>query len=430
MEKLGKGIFLFALVFLFGVLSFTVAFGQEIKIGIAGPMAFEQGRQQWFGAEFGADEINAKGGILVGSKRMPIKLVKIDTNEILNVPDAASAIERAITRDKVDFLMGGFRTEAVLAMQDVAMDYKKIFIGCGAAHPELCGRVGKDYNKYKYWFRTTPINSLFLLKVDLLLVGTVADAIRKELGITTPKVAIVAEKAVWADPIVGLGKTNLPKMGMEVVGEWRPSSTATDLTAELSAINASGAQMIFTTLSGPVGIPYAKTWGELKIPAASVGINVEAQKKGFLGATGGMGNYEMTQNTLARVEITPATIPFYDKFAAKAGEFPTYNAGTNDAILILAAAIERAGTLDSDKVVVELEKTNFLGAAGRIVFTKEHDVTWGPGYVTAMGTQWQFGELMGVWPYKWKATPEAPEITYKGVIPYKIPPWVVQKWKK
>jgi branched-chain amino acid transport system substrate-binding protein len=247
---------------------------------------------------------------------------------------------------------------------------------------------------------------------------------RKELGIATPKVAIVAEKAVWADPIVFLGKTSLPKMGMEVVGDWRPSNTATDVTAELSAINASGAHMIFTTLSGPVGIPYAKTWGELKIPAASVGINVEAQKKGFLEATGGMGNYDMTQNTLARVEITGTTIPFYDKFTAKVGEFPTYNAGTYDAILILAAAIERAGTLDSDKVVAELEKNDTLGAPGRQVFTKEHDITWGPGYVTATGTQWQDQKLMCVWPVDWQG------LTYKGAVKYKIPPWVVEKWKK
>jgi branched-chain amino acid transport system substrate-binding protein len=424
MERWEKRIFVSAMAILLAVSSWSVAFGQEIKIGVAGPMAFVQGQHHWYGAEFGAEEINAKGGIWVGNKRLPIKLVKIDTNEILNVPDAASAIERAITRDKVDFLMGGFRTEAVFAMQDVAMDYKKIFLGCGAAHPELCGRVAKDYNKYKYWFRVTPINSLFLLKVDLLLVETVANAIRKELGITTPKVAIIAEKAVWADPIVGLGKTNLPKMGMEVVGEWRPSNTATDVTAELSAINASGAHIIFTTFSGPVGIPYAKKWGELKIPAASVGINVEAQKKGFWESTGGMGNYEMTQNTLARIEITPATIPFYDKFAAKVGEFPTYNAGTNDAIQILAAAIERAGTLDSDKVVAELEKTNILGVPGRMVFTKEHDITWGSGYITATGTQWQDGKLMCVWPVDWEG------ITYKGAVKYKIPPWVVEKYRK
>ncbi len=422
MERLAKGVFLFAIVILFAASS---AFGQEIKIAVAGPMAFVQGQHHWYGAEFGAEEVNSKGGVLVGNKRLPIKLVKVDTNEILNVPDAASAVERAITRDKVDFLIGGFRTEAVFAMQDVAMDYKKIFMGCGAAHPELCTRVTKDYNKYKYWFRVTPINSLFLLKVDLLLVQTVANAIKKELGIPTPKAAIVAEKAVWADPIVGLGKTNLPKMGMELVGEWRPSATATDVTAELSAINASGAHIIFTTFSGPVGIPYAKQWGELKIPAASVGINVEAQKKGFWEATGGKGNYDMTQNTLARIEITPATIPFYDKFTAKVGEFPTYNAtGTHDAIEILAAAIEKAGSLDSDKVVTELEKTDLLGTPGRLVFTKDHDITWGAGYVTATGTQWQDGKLMCVWPVDWEG------LTYKGAVKYKIPPWVVEKWKK
>jgi len=424
MEKLAKGVFLFAVVFLFVMSSGVVAYGQEIKIGIAGPMAFVQGQHHWYGAEFGAEEVNAKGGILVGGKRMPVKLVKIDTNEILNVPDAAGAIERAITRDKVDFLMGGFRTEAVLAMQMIAMDYKKIFLGCGAAHPELCGRVAKDYNNYKYWFRVTPINSMFLAKVDFILLGMVAKIMGMELGITQPKVAIVAEKAVWVEPIVAAAKANLPKMGMEVVGEWRPSATATDVTAELSAINAAGAHIIFTTISGPLGISYAKKWGELKIPAASVGINVESQKKGFWEATGGMGNYDMSINTYARVEITPATIPFYDKFAAKVGEFPTYNAGTNDAIKILSAAIERAGTLDAEKVVAELEKTDFSGAPGRIVFTKEHDVTWGPGYVTGTGTQWQDGKLMCVWPVNWEG------VTYKGAVKYKIPPWVVEKWKK
>jgi branched-chain amino acid transport system substrate-binding protein len=424
MERWEKRFFVLAMVFLFGMASFTVAFGQEIKIGIAGPMAFVQGQHHWYGAEFGTEQINAKGGILVGNKRLPIKLVKVDTNEILSPPDAASAMERAITRDKVDFLIGGFRTEAVFAMQDVAMDYKKIFIGCGAAHPELCGRVAKDYSKYKYWFRVTPINSMFLVKVDFILLGMVGKLMGQEMGITQPKVAIFAEKAVWADPMVALAKTNLPKMGMEVVGEWRPSDKATDVTAELSAINASGAHIIFTTLSGPVGIPYAKKWGELKIPAASVGINVESQKKGFWEATGGLGNYDTSVNTYARVEITPATIPFYDKFIAKVGEFPTYNAGTNDAIQILAAAIERAGTVDSDKVVMELEKTSFLGAAGRLVFSKEHDVTWGPGYITATGTQWQDGKLNCVWPVGWEG------VTYKGAVKYKIPPWVAEKWKK
>ena len=104
------------------------AAAQPIKIGVLGPMAFVQGEHHWNGAVLAADEINKAGGIKVGGVMRPIELVKVDTNEILSVPDSANAIERAITRDKVDFLTGGFRSEGVLAMQEVAMDYKKIFL--------------------------------------------------------------------------------------------------------------------------------------------------------------------------------------------------------------------------------------------------------------------------------------------------------------
>jgi branched-chain amino acid transport system substrate-binding protein len=76
---------------------------------------------------------------LPGGKR-PIELIKVETNELQNVPDAASAMERAITVNKADFVIGSWRTEAVLAMQDVAMDHKKIFFSQGA-HPRATGRT-------------------------------------------------------------------------------------------------------------------------------------------------------------------------------------------------------------------------------------------------------------------------------------------------
>ena len=154
MERWEKGIFVLAMVFLFGMASFTVAFGQEvIKIGVIGPMKFVQGKGHWNGATMAAEELNAKGGIQVGNKKMKIQLVQADSNEFLNVTDATNAMERLMTQDKVDFVLGGFRTEAVLPMQDIAMEHKKVFIGLGAAHPELCERVAKNYNTYKYFFR-------------------------------------------------------------------------------------------------------------------------------------------------------------------------------------------------------------------------------------------------------------------------------------
>ena len=404
-----------------------------IKIGVIGPMTFMQGEQHWYGAEMAADEINEAGGIVVGNVTMPIELVKVDSNEMLSVPDAATAMQKAVTVDKVDFLVGGFRTEAVLAMQDIACDNQKIFLGCGSASKEQCTRVAEDYDRYKYWFRVTPINDNLLVMDSFLILDNVISVMKDELGIENIKIALLMEKAEVGDLIVAASKHLVPAMGegIELVGEWRPSPTATDVTAELSAIKDSGAHIILTFFSGPAGIVYAKQWGELEIPATSVGVNAEAQKMGFWDATGGKGNYDTTLNSYARIEYTDKTIPFFDKFVAEMGEFPIYTAGTYDAIYILKDAIERAGTLDSDAVVIELENTEYFGSMGRWVFTSTetgnpHDVMWGPEYVTGIGTQWQDGELLCVWPPvdgSWNG------LVYEGTVAYKLPPWVIDYWE-
>jgi branched-chain amino acid transport system substrate-binding protein len=420
------------MAFLLAVTISSPVFGADtIKIGVIGPMNFLQGKGHWNGALMARDKINAAGGVQVGDKKMKIELVKADSNEFLSMTDATNAMELLLTREKVNFVVGGFRTEAVLAMQDIAMDYKTIFLGCGAATKEICDRVGQDYNRYKYWFRITPFNNIFLAKSSFIHLATVGAIMRKAVGIQTPKVAVVAEKQAWVEAMIKASEATIPKLGMEIVGIWQPSQTATDVTAELSAIQRSDAQIIFTIFSATVGVTFAKQIGELKIPVAQVGINVEAQKDGFMEATGGMGNYVMTLNTYARdVEINELTKPFVDEYIKRFGEVPTYNAGTYDAINVLAASIKKAGSLDSDKVVAEIEKWDGNIAAGRLKFDQNHDPIWGPGYITGLGVQWQDGKLVPVWPNKWKATPEAPEITYKGVVAYKLPPWFIEKYKK
>jgi branched-chain amino acid transport system substrate-binding protein len=438
MNRLGKGMIISVIVFLFVMLPWALVSAQEIKIGVIGPMKFVQGIGHWNGATMAADEINAKGGIQVGNKKMKIKLVQADSNEFLNVTDATNAMERLMTQDKVDFVVGGFRSEAVLAMQDIAMDHKKIFIDCGAAHPELCERVAKNYNTYKYFFRGTPFNSTYLVRTSFIQVGSAAAVVKQSLNIPKIKVAVVAEKALWADPMIPAAEATLPKMGMEVAGVWRPSAVATDVTAELSAIQRSEANVIFMIFSSSVGIPFARQAGELKIPAVQVGINVEAQKEGFWQATQGMGNYVITQDTYARgVEYNELTKPFVDSYIKRFGEVPTYTADTYAAIVYgLAPSIEQAGTLDSDKIVSILEERVYKVPAGIVKYMKTaegkplHDLTWGPGFLTSIATQWQDGKIMGVWPYKWKLTPESPEVTYKGIVPIKLPPWMIEKYKK
>lgn len=403
-----------------------------IKIGVIGPMSYVQGEHHWLGATMARDEINKAGGITVAGEKYQIQLIKADSNEILSPTDAASAMEKLITQDGAQFVVGGFRTEGVYPMQDVAMDNKTIFLGTGAATTGLCTKVKENYDRYKYWFRVTPIADVNLVSNSLATLGTAGAIMKATLGIEGKiKVAILAEQATWADGMVAAYKAYVPaKLGMEVVGDWRPSATATDVHAELTAIQQSGAHVILTIISGPVGIPFARQLGELEIPLASVGINVESQKDGFWDATNGFGEYETTLNTYAKgVALSPKTNAFFDAFVKAKGETPTYCAGTYDAIYVLKEAIERAGKVDSDAVVVELEKTDYQGAGGRIVFTGKdtatpHDVTYGPGYATGIATQWVDGEMKCVWPYNWNG------ITYEGTVAWKIPQRVLDYYNK
>src|SRR3990170_2599533 len=151
------------------------AWGQNIRIAIRGPIAFVQGENHWAGAEMARDEINRSGGIAVGGAKRQIELIRIDTNEIQNISDATNAIERAIARDRADFLIGGFRSQAVLAMQEVADVHNKIFLGAGAAHPQLGAKVEQDYNRFKYWFRVSPLQAGALVKVSFAVLGVVAE---------------------------------------------------------------------------------------------------------------------------------------------------------------------------------------------------------------------------------------------------------------
>lgn len=411
---------------------------KTIRIGIAGPMQFIQGEHHWNGASLAAKEIN-KTGVKVGEETYKIKVVKIDTNEIQNASDAATAVEQAITGKKVDFLMGGFRTEAVTPMTEIAADNKMIFMIAGSATDELLkGRVDTDYARWKYLFRVTPVRSTDLAKLSVILLTDVVAGVRKEFGVAKPKVAILAEQLTWNEKLITsvqqIVQAAPPKgLGCELVGTWRPSATATDVTAELNAIAAKGAHVIYTANSGPVGVPAGRDYGRLKIPAAMVGITVEAQDSEWPTKTGGMGDYVATLQTYAPVKITDKTIPFYNAYMKEYGKPPAYTAGTYEGIYIFKDAIERAGKLDSDSVVKALETTDYAGAAGRIKFDALHDITWGPGLVTALGIQWQEGKMQTFWPLQWK--PDAvnkPDLVvgYEGVVPFKFPTWMVEALKK
>jgi branched-chain amino acid transport system substrate-binding protein len=415
-----------------------------IKIGAIGPMKFEPGKNVANGVAMAAEEINAAGGISVKGMKHKIEVLVADDNCLASVPDAVSAMERLATVQKVNFIIGGYRSESVLAQQDVAADNKLIFLGPGATHPEQCTRIAKNYQRYKYFFRVSTLNSNTYALQYMATAVPVIEKIKSQLGINAPKVALLMDMAIWTNPHVDLAKKIFPQMGCEVVGVWRPAFSATDVTAELSAIKSAGAHLIYRLQAGPAGLATTKQWGAMEIPGAMVGVNASAMGSPHWEATGRV-SYEASSNDGAAVEITNKTVPFFNGYIKKYKELPLYIAMSSyDGVYVLKNAVERTGTLNADAVVAAIEKTDMDVVGGRLNFyppghATPHDTIWGPKYVTKVGFQLINGELRVYWP-DGKELPRpliaagAPEgwtnVKYKGTVDYQLPPWMVKYWKK
>ncbi|MDA8137340.1 MAG: ABC transporter substrate-binding protein [Desulfobacteraceae bacterium] len=447
-----KRLNLFGFSLLMGILLFAASSPasaeDEIRFGIIGPMRFSYGQEQWNGAQMAADEINEAGGIKVGNKKMKITVIKADSNEFFSIAAAASAMEQLILRDKCNFVLGGLTSEATLAMQDVAMDHKTIFFSAGPAHPQLCDRVAENYARYKYYFRGTPFNSNYLQKNILNQLRSISVAMKKQLNIESFKIAILAEKALWVDPIVKEFETTLPKMGMEVVGTWRPQPTAKDLMAELKAIEATNCHIIMAVINGPAGVTLGRQYGELKIPAVIMGIISQASTLKYYEATQKMADYVVTLGTYTpELEINELTQPFIKEYMKRYNEVPQYTANTHQIIkYAIKQAIEDVGSLDPEKLIPYLESGITKIPAGVAASARDelgrptHDLVWGPNYTVGIGEQWQEGKLVAIWPhFKWMSPywefsvepPDKPnEMTYKGLYPFKIAPWVLQAYGK
>lgn len=412
---------------------------KPIKIAVIGPMDSVLGKQQWWGAKIASDEINDAGGVQVGTVKRPIELIKAESNELQSIADAVTATERAITVDKADLFMGSYRSEAVLAEQEVFAEYKKIFM-CSASAPEVFSRVKLNWDKYKYCFNLDAPSTQMLPFLHNYLASMTGIA-KEQLGIKQVRIAILADKAIFAEAFIGMLKVLVPAGGNTIAGVWSISPSATDLSAELTAIKAADAHMIFVIMSGPASITFMKQWTDLQIPTGIIGVAAEAPSGAFWEGTTGKANYMTSFTTVARIPLNDKTIPFYDKFTKIAGMEPTqfgttYHAG----VYALADAVTRAGTVeDTEALITAMEATDLTAPLGHMVYygrdmkappsaigpeySFPHCIVMGPSYVTPLAIQWQEGKIEAVWPWNWEG------YTAPGAKIYQVPPWAKEYWK-
>lgn len=406
-----------AVLFLLTPVQGAPAPGKPIKIGLIGPMDIRSGNHLFISAQIAVEKINAAGGVKVGNTKRRIELIKISSNEFKKVTDAVSAAERAITADKVDFLVGGIVAEAVAAIQDVAADNKTIYISTAyIVSPQYIARMNKDYDRYKYCFTAASMEYADIGKVHLGVTDVVNQAVKKT-GIAKPKVAQMVEKTAGGDAIIGMTTAYFPQMGMEIVGAWRPSPSASDLRAETAAIKSSNPHIIYTVFSGPGGVVFGTQLAELKIPAIVAGSPASSLFPG----KGIENSVTMMSAATIPVKISDKNIPFYKEFLKRSGgELCVMSA--HDSIMNLAHNIELVGSLDADALVKSMESQEYDGIGGPVKYNpKDHRTIMLKGYQTVYGVQQlPAGKVAVVWP-----TDSAVKAT-----PVQVPQWMINEWKK
>jgi branched-chain amino acid transport system substrate-binding protein len=370
-------IFLFAMLLLMPV---KIALA-ETPIIIGSPLstAYLYGWDAERAIKLAIAEINADGGVNVGGEKRPFKVEVIDTRDLepgVPVSEALLAVEKLILDKKADFIVGGpVRSEAALAAMPLLSKYKKVSIlTTGVLTPKYHALVAKQYDKFKYCFRIhgeakNLVGEMFANFTEL----------KEKHGFNN--LFIIAQDVSHARGAAKVMKAVAEKKGWNVTGVEIYPTGATDFSMGLLKAKNTQSEIINIWMDMPESAILLKQWYEMKIPALPFGSTLAAaEQPGFWEATEGKGEYTLCNVVNAGnapSEATPWTMKFYDAYT-KMWDVEPEGLGTSSsymAVYVLRDAIERAGSLDSDKVVAELEKTDVMGVYGRLRFDpKSHQV--------------------------------------------------------
>jgi len=355
---------------------------EPIIVGVPTSLTAIEGRESVKAVEMAVDEINAKGGVKVGTDKRPIKLVTLDLRDSspgVPVSEALLGLEKIIAEKKpVALVVGPFRSEALLAGMDIISKYKVPLLGTIAMSPKSEEKIKEDPEKYKYIFRVC-LNAKYLVGYLAKSLGHVKD----QFGFN--KLYLMHQDVLWARATAeGTSKVAGANFGWETVGSEVYPTGASDFSAGLSKARAKGAQVILTIFDMPQGGILLKQSISMKIPALLAGYigpmcGSEAWKT-FDGKIAGLMNADYELGSGIASKKYPPSQKFYDDYTKKYGT-PIQSghgpAPSYDAVYILVEAIERAGTLDPDKVVTELKKTDRQGVIGRTKFDEGNQVIYG-----------------------------------------------------
>jgi branched-chain amino acid transport system substrate-binding protein len=366
---------------------------ETTKIGVLAPVPSDNpiGASIANGARLAAQQVNESGSL-----DTELEVIVKDTKE---APDVGRSKYQELTLgEEVDMTTGIFTSEVLLSVLDDIAQQQTVHMTSGAATPKASQRVNQNYEKYKYHFRTGPLNAyeLGVNMVDFL------EAKRSALG--WESVAVLVEDYEWTKPVSQALDENLGGTGVEVAMRRRYASGTENFTPIYDEVQSSGADAAFIAMAH-TGTAAVLQWAKQQYPFHFGGIHVPMQLPSYYQSTNGACNYGVTQNSATpQSEVTKKTVPFANAYNEAFDSYPVYTGYISfDAVKQYAQVLGEAGTVDPDPVIQGLEGSSYLGTAGTISYYPKddefaHDVVYDKEKVYPVYMQWQDGNQEVIFP--------------------------------
>jgi branched-chain amino acid transport system substrate-binding protein len=333
----------------------VIRFGAPLPI--TGPLAPEAIKQQQ-GYNLWAEEANKAGGISIGGKKYKVEIVYVDYQS--NTPRAVQATEQMITQDNVNFMFSPFGSGAAKAASTVSEKYKVPTLAATASSAQVYDQG------YKYLFGTFTPNDTLTTPLTEIIKAKVP---------SVKKVAILARNDLFPLAIAQEMEKSAKANGFEVAYFEKYAIGTLDHSAALSQIKSLSPQWIFVTGYTNDLLLVRKQMVDQQMKADVVTMIAGPAYPDFIETAGQSAENITSASWWHPAEqyegkgIFGSTANFVKLFKAKYNSEPDY--GQASAALcgaLFQMAIEKAGSLDRDKVRDELAKLDVVTFFGPVKF--------------------------------------------------------------
>jgi branched-chain amino acid transport system substrate-binding protein len=370
---------------------------KEIKIGLiyslSGPVGAHS-RDAVNGHELALEEVNEKGGIksLGGAK---LKYVIGDSE---NKPEVGmSVVEKMITQDHVVALMGPYESAMGFAVTQVAEKYKTPIIIPLAVADQITERG------FKYTFRTS-FKASTCAGFALDFMKWVGD----KTGIKPKTVALLYEDTLFGQSAAKAWKELIPKYRYDLVSDLPYSKATQDISPTISKLKAAKPDVILQTSYVNDAVLITRTMFELDFNCM-----------GIIPMGGGQATPEYPKALGKLVDYVILNMIYHpsfkgpgnrneienQKYNKKYGHDMDDNSGpAYDTTWVLADALERAGSIDRQKVRDAIAATNINIHNSPVLrpYQFKFDAS-GQAPATGIFTQFQNEKLMAIWPEEYSS---------------------------